>query len=41
VVILQQVTRSSVTPDGLHAPGMRFGGPRVMAVLTVLVGICT
>jgi len=40
VVTLAQVTRPSVTPDGLHAPGMRFGDPRVMAVLAALLGFC-
>jgi len=40
VVTLAVVTRPSVTPDGLHAPGMRFGDPRVMAVLAALVGFC-
>jgi hypothetical protein len=40
VVTLAQVTRPSMTPDGLHAPGMRFGDPRVMAVLAALVGFC-
>ncbi len=40
VVTLQQVTRPSTTPDGLHAPSMRFGDPRVMAVLAALVGFC-
>jgi hypothetical protein len=40
VVTLAQVTRPSVTPDGPHAPGMRFGDPRVMAVLAALVGFC-
>jgi hypothetical protein len=40
VVTLQQVTRPSTTPDGLHAPGMRFGDPRVMAVLAALAGFC-
>jgi len=40
VVTLAAVTRPSVTPDGLHAPGMRFGDPRVMAVLAALVGFC-
>jgi hypothetical protein len=33
VVTFQQVTRPSTTPDGLHAPGLRFGDPRVMATL--------
>jgi hypothetical protein len=40
VVTLAAVTRPSVTRDGLHAPGMRFGDPRVMAVLAALVGFC-
>jgi hypothetical protein len=30
---LQQVVLPSTTPDGLRAPGMRFGDPRVMALL--------
>lgn len=40
MVTLAQVTRPSVTPDGPHAPGIRFGDPRVMAVLAALVGFC-
>jgi hypothetical protein len=40
VVTLAKVTRPSTTPDGLHAAGMRFGDPRVMAVLAALVGFC-
>jgi hypothetical protein len=40
MVTLQQVTRPSTTPDGLHAPSMRSGDPRVMAVLAALVGFC-
>ncbi len=40
MVTLAQVTRPSTTPDGLHAPGMRFGDPRVMAVLAALLGFC-
>jgi hypothetical protein len=40
VVTLARVTRPSTTPDGLHAPGMRFGDPRVMAVLAALLGFC-
>jgi hypothetical protein len=40
VVTLAAVTRPSVTADGLHAPSMRFGDPRVMAVLAALVGFC-
>lgn len=38
VVTFQQVTRPSKTQDGLHAPGIRFGDPRAMAVLASLVG---
>ena len=40
MVTLQPVTWPSTTPDGLHAPGMRFGDPRVMAVLAALLGFC-
>jgi hypothetical protein len=40
VVTLQRVTRPSQTPDGLYAPGLRFGDPRVVAVLAALVGFC-
>jgi hypothetical protein len=40
VVTLARVTRPSTTPDGLHAPSMRFGDPRVMAVLAALLGFC-
>jgi hypothetical protein len=40
VVTFQQVTRPSVDHDGLYAPGLRFGDPRVMAVLAALVGFC-
>ena len=28
----------SETSDGLHAPGLRFGDPRVMALLSAIVG---
>jgi hypothetical protein len=38
VVTLARVTRPSQTPDGLHAPALCFGDPRVMALLSVLVG---
>src|SRR5438445_7926922 len=31
------VTRPSTTRDGLHAPALAFGDPRVMALLTCLV----
>jgi hypothetical protein len=40
VVTLQRVTRPSKTQDGLYAPGLRFGDPRVVAVLAALVGFC-
>ena len=36
----QRVTRPSKTQDGLYAPGLRFGDPRVVAVLAALVGFC-
>jgi hypothetical protein len=39
VVTFQHVTRPS-TEDGLYAPGLRFGDPRVVAVLAALVGFC-
>jgi hypothetical protein len=39
VVTLQHVTRPS-TQDGLYAPGLRFGDPRVVALLAALVGFC-
>jgi hypothetical protein len=35
-----QVTRPSTTDDGLYAPGLRFGAPRVMSILAALVGFC-
>src|SRR5207249_1398535 len=38
VVTFNQVTRPSVTEDGLHAPGLRFGDPRAMAVLSAILG---
>jgi hypothetical protein len=34
------VTRPSKTQDGLYAPGLRFGDPRVVALLAALVGFC-
>jgi hypothetical protein len=40
VVTFHEVTRPSVTADGQYAPGIRFGDPRVMAVLSSLVGFC-
>jgi hypothetical protein len=41
VVTFQQVTRPSTTNDGQYAPGLRFGDPRVTAVLSSLVGFST
>ncbi len=38
VVTVNQVTRPSKTVYGLHAPALCFGDPRVMALLTALVG---
>jgi hypothetical protein len=37
VVTLTHVTRPSTTHDGLHAPALAFGDPRVMALLAALV----
>lgn len=38
VVTFEQVTLPSDDSDGLHAPGLRFGDRRVMAVLVAIVG---
>jgi hypothetical protein len=38
VVTFEQVTLPSDDPGGLHAPGLRFGDRRVMALLAVIVG---
>src|SRR5204862_2321280 len=38
VVTFAQVTCPSDDPDGLHAPGLRFGDKRVMAVMAAIVG---
>jgi hypothetical protein len=38
VVTLTEVTRPSTTSDGQHAPGLRFGDPRVMAAMSAIVG---
>jgi hypothetical protein len=38
VVTFSQVTCPSDDPDGLHAPGLRFGDKRVMAVMAAAVG---
>jgi len=37
VVTLTHVTRPSTTTDGLHAPALALGDPRVMALLASLV----
>ena len=38
MVTFDQVTRPSTNADGLYAAGLRFGEPRVVAVLAALVG---
>jgi hypothetical protein len=40
VVTFHQVTQPSNPKDGLYSPGLRFGDPRVMAILASLVGFC-
>jgi hypothetical protein len=40
VVTFHQVTQPSKRKEGLYAPGLRFGDPRVMAILASLVGFC-
>jgi len=40
VATFHRVTRPSQTQDGLYAAALRFGDPRVMAVLAALVGFC-
>ena len=40
VVTLNQVTRPSVTEDGQHAPALRFGDARVMALMAATAGFC-
>jgi hypothetical protein len=37
VATIAKVTRPSQTDDGLHAPGLCFGDPRVMALLAALL----
>ena len=39
VATLNQVTRPSVT-DGQHAPALRFGDARVMALMAAIAGFC-
>jgi hypothetical protein len=38
VATLDRVTRPSVTDDGQHAPALRFGDARVMALMTAIAG---
>jgi hypothetical protein len=40
VVTLTAVTRPSTTSDGQHAPALRFGDARVMALMAAIVGFC-
>jgi hypothetical protein len=40
VVTLNRVTRPSRTDDGQHAPALRFGDPRTMALMSAIVGFC-
>ena len=35
-----QVTQPSLTEDGLRSPALRFGDPRVVALLAALLGFC-
>jgi hypothetical protein len=38
VATLNQVTRPSTTPDGQHAPALRFGDARAMALMAAIAG---
>jgi len=40
VATLNQVTRPSATGEGQHAPALRFGDSRVMALMAALTGFC-
>jgi hypothetical protein len=40
VATLNQVTRPSLTGDGQHAPALRFGDARVMALMAAITGFC-
>ncbi|MDA2924664.1 hypothetical protein MYX65_08425 [Acidobacteria bacterium AH-259-L09] len=40
VLTFEQVSRPTKTDKGLSAPGLRFGDPRVMAVLASLADFC-
>lgn len=40
VATLNQVTRPSLTDDGQHAPALRFGDARAMALMAAIAGFC-
>jgi hypothetical protein len=40
VATLNQVTRPSLTGEGQHAPALRFGDARVMALMAAITGFC-
>jgi hypothetical protein len=40
VATLNQVTRPSLTADGQRTPALRFGDPRVTALMSAIVGFC-
>jgi len=40
VATLNQVTRPSTADDGQHAPALRFGDARVMALMAAITGFC-
>jgi hypothetical protein len=40
VATLSGVTRPSLTGDGQHAPALRFGDARVMALMAAIAGFC-
>lgn len=40
VATLNQVTRPSSTSEGQHAPALRFGDARVMALMAAITGFC-
>lgn len=40
VATFLQVTRPTIDDEGSYAPGLRFGEPRVMALLAALAGFC-
>jgi len=40
VATLNQVTQPSLTGDGQHAPALRFGDARAMALMAAIAGFC-